>query len=167
MDARAGVVALKRVPVQEATVSDTLWKLAAVRHVFALMKDDLAIFSCSPPEGCMESLQRLLLEDVSLDDVPKLDRVHGGNVVVGAEQSYVDWADWKRGESLFLSVSLNDPRRTKNMQQGSLLATDVGVNVHAVWHVKPPEVAVSSTPLNLDLAGTDYIGKDLVAVVLS
>ena len=52
------------------------------------------------------------------------------------------------------------------MLQGSLLATDVGVNVHAVWHVKPPEVAVSSTPLNLDLAGTDYIGKDLVAVVL-
>ena len=83
-------------------MSDTLWKLAAVRHVFALMKDDLAIFSCSPPEGCMESLQRFLLEDTSLDDVPKLDWVHGGNVVVGAEQSYVDWADWKRGESLFL-----------------------------------------------------------------
>ena len=99
--------------------------------------------------------------------MPKLDWVHGGNVVVGAEQSYVDWADWKRGESLFLSVSLHDPRSAKKLPQGSLLATDVGVNVHAVWHVKPPEVAVSSTPLNLDLAGTDYIGKDLVAVVLS
>ena len=148
-------------------MSDTLWKLAAVRHVFALMKDDLAIFSCSPPEGCMESLQRMLLEDASLDDVPKLDWIHGGNVFVGAEQSYVDWADWKKGESLFLSVSLHDPRRAKKLQQGSLLSSDVGVNVHAVWHVKPPEVAVSSTPLNLDLAGTDYIGKDLVAVVLS
>ena len=167
VDPRAGLVALKRIPLREQSVTDTLWKLAAVRHILALMKGEMDIFSCVPPQGCLESLQRLLLEDGTLDDLPGLDWLHSDVIASSAEQSYGDWADWKRGKSMFLTVVVHNVRGAKKMQQGSVIASDVGINIHGVWKVLEPTVAVGGTPLNIDLSGTAHHGKDLVAVVLS